>query len=148
MVKFSENEASKTEILEHLIICDSLFIPRLSSRVSLEAYATKLNELATNYEAWENKKLIGLIAIYLSKENKKEIYISNVSIDPAYKRKGIATKLFNLLLKNVSIDDFCILKLEVGKLNISAITFYKKLGFIEESTNDSIINMNLNLKSE
>ena len=51
-VAFEMNTASEVQIVDHLARCDADFIPPLANRVDLAAYAQKIVDRATRFEAW------------------------------------------------------------------------------------------------
>jgi len=61
-----------------------------------------------------------------------EIYIGGIQILPEYQGLGIGTKILENITKEAKIENKTI-KLEVHKVNIRAIKFYKKLGFVVTS---------------
>ena len=69
-------------------------------------------------------KLVG----YLKYEVTFEVVnIIDVFVEENYRNRGIATKLFQNLLKNVKPEKFM---LEVNENNVNAIKLYKKFGFV------------------
>ena len=69
-------------------------------------------------------KLVG----YLKYEVTFEVVnIIDVFVEENYRNRGIATKLFENLLKNVKPEKFM---LEVNENNVNAIKLYKKFGFV------------------
>ncbi len=75
------------------------------------------------------------------------IYVSNLSVDKDYQRKGIATHLFieaSKFYKNIGINK--IISLEVDKTNSKAISLYNKLGFniVEEDEEQYGMTISLN----
>lgn len=132
--------ASEKDLKVHLSECSENFIPPLIERVDLGSYAKKISTHAITFEAWNDKELIGLIAVYCSSDNKVG-FITNVSVLKRYMGAGIAT----LLLKE-SIDALrkrgCEqLNLEVNEKNEPAIAFYKSNNFIEIEKNGSSLVM-------
>lgn len=76
----------------------------------------------------ENNKIIGFInydSIY------EKIEIEYIYVMDEYRRLGIATKLLNKMIEELS--DFDCITLEVDINNKDAINFYKKNNFIEAS---------------
>lgn len=58
-----------------------------------------------------------------------EGYISNVAVDPAFRRKGIADRLITELLDRARIRELSFVTLEVREHNKPAIALYRKHGF-------------------
>jgi ribosomal protein S18 acetylase RimI-like enzyme len=135
-------KASLQEIKTHLEECSDSFFPPLSSYVNINDYSKKLYKLSSTFEAWENGKLVGLVATYMN-DQKKEAYISNVSVLPDYQGKGISKTLLNRTIKEAKIKSYISIKLEVKQDNIKAITLYQKLGF--EISRKHIFNNNLEM---
>ncbi len=65
-----------------------------------------------------------------------EIYVGGIQILPEYQSRGVGTYIFNQLIDQVTKTKKTIV-LEVHKVNMRAISFYKKLGFTVESENDN-----------
>jgi len=74
----------------------------------------------------DNKALLGYIILRYFVD---EVHIMNIAVHPDYRKKGIATKLIEYVLKDVSKDKFMLL--EVRRTNIAAQELYKKMGFVE-----------------
>src|SRR5690349_14652885 len=92
-LKYYTNKAELEQIVFHLLLCDQLFTPPLSSRVSIEEYAKKIELNALRFEAWDCDQLVGLVAIYMNDEKKSEAFITNVSVLDEYRGRGVATQL-------------------------------------------------------
>ena len=58
-----------------------------------------------------------------------EGYISNVAVDPAFRRQGIADLLITELLERSRIRELSFVTLEVREHNKPAIALYRKHGF-------------------
>ena len=123
-----ENRASRAEILDHLARCDARFVPPLSDRVDLRAYAQQLHERARRFEAWDNGGLIGLVAAYFNGEE-RAVFISNVSVDEGYLGQGIATALLTRTIASAGATGLTHVRLRVGSGNVGARQLYEKLGF-------------------
>ncbi len=138
-IVYKINTASEDSILTHLNHCNNQFVPALSTRVSLEAYAKKLAHYAILFEAWVDEKLIGTVAMYLNEQ--KHGYITNVSVYNEYGGKGIAKQIFVNLIEYTKANNISEIKLEVSAINIAAINLYKNFGFesIEEKNNQIIM---------
>ncbi len=123
-----ENRASGSEILAHLARCDARFVPPLSDRVDLVAYAHRLHERARRFEAWANGGLIGLVAAYFNDEN-GAMFISNVSVDEDFLGRGIASALLARAFASARATGFTQIHLRVGAADVAARRLYEKLGF-------------------
>ena len=142
-IEYKINHSNKFDILKHLNICDDDFIPKLSSKVSLEEYSNKIFENAIRIEAWINNDLIGLIAVYQNELN-QEMYITNVSIEKKYTGNGIANQLMNDLIAIFNNTQIKIIKLEVDINNKKAINLYTKYNFKLEAQNANSLTLKLN----
>lgn len=59
-----------------------------------------------------------------------EGYISNVAVDPANRRQGIADALINRLIERCGVHRLAFVTLEVRAGNAPAIALYEKHGFV------------------
>lgn len=125
-VNFSRNQASISAIIEHLNEADNLFEPRLSSRVDLSLYASKLFKFAERLEAWEGKLLVGLVAVYC---NGNSAFVSSVSVLTAWQHRGVARELMRQCLSLALEYQMPFISLEVSSTALPAIALYQSLGF-------------------
>lgn len=138
------NKSTASDILNHLNEASAFFIPPLSETVDIEAYSAKLFNYAERIEAWNEGKLIGLIAIYLNDEKHQTGFITNVSVSPNHYKKGIAKKLMDECIIYARTKKFEQIDLEVHESNDKAIALYKKIGFDEISDSRKMIKMRYN----
>jgi len=138
-IVYKVNTASEENILRHLNHCNNQFVPALSTRVLLDAYAKKLADYAILFEAWADEKLIGMVAMYLNDHNHG--YITNVSVYIEYGGKGVAKQIFANFVEYIEANNIFEIKLEVSAKNITAINLYKKFGFesIENKKNQILM---------
>ncbi len=72
----------------------------------------------------------GEIAGYVGAHNVLgEVYITNVAVFEKFRRKGVAKKLIDALLKTAKAENGNFVTLEVRKSNIPAVSLYEKCGF-------------------
>jgi len=128
-ITYCNNRADIKALVNHLNRCDELFIPQLSERVNIEAYAKKILANAMRFEAWHEQVLIGLVAAYCNDPEKQSAYITSVSLLPEWQAQGIATRLLDDCVRHVRVTGFDELELEVDQGNLAAIALYKKFGF-------------------
>ena len=128
-VQYKYNTATENAIFTHLKTCNHNFIPRLDSYTNIKEYAKKIYEKSVLIEAWQDKTLIGCIAVYFSDLEDKVAYITNVSIIKEFTRAGIATSLLKLCINYAKSKNFQIILLEVYKNNVAAIRLYEKFQF-------------------
>ena len=115
-------------VQQHLITCSNTFVPSLDSYVNVNEYSKKIFEQAILFTKFDGDKLVGLVAAY---DNPTEQFgwITNVSVDPEYSKKGIATELLNRCHKYFETKRYFSIFLEVFVNNDKAIKLYIKQGF-------------------
>lgn len=140
--------AGVDDIYCHLKACNDNFIPPLDTRVELMEYTNKLVVQSITFEAWNDKLLVGLIAVYFNQmdiNGRKIGYVSNVSTMLECAGQGIATQLMIMCLKYATQNKVNEISLEVNSSNIIAIGLYKKLGFVELNRRQHAIEMKIKL---
>jgi ribosomal protein S18 acetylase RimI-like enzyme len=142
------NHSSQAAIFGHLLECNSLFIPTLSTRVDLEDYAAKLTQNTTRFEALHDGKLVGLVAAYLNDHNFCNAFLSNVSVIPQWHRLGIASRLLTWCIHTAQEAGFREVSLETDHSNTASIRLYTKEGFFLESAAGATITMRKLLQKE
>jgi ribosomal protein S18 acetylase RimI-like enzyme len=128
-ISYSLNKASPAEITLHLLRADVAFVPDLSSRVDIHAYAEKLHDKADRFEAWINQELVGLMAAYCNQQQKGKTFVSSVSVWPKCQGKGIAGRLMQLCIEHAKNLGFTQMELDVNQQSLAALALYQKFGF-------------------
>jgi ribosomal protein S18 acetylase RimI-like enzyme len=128
-ISFTINESSQDQIFCHLNECDLDFIPSLSSRIDIETYSNKIRSNAVTIEAFCDDNLIGLLAVYVKKDEISDSYITNVSVVKEYWGKGIGSSLLHHCITFLQNHHIKGVTLEVNSENIVVQRFYKKSGF-------------------
>jgi 2-polyprenyl-3-methyl-5-hydroxy-6-metoxy-1,4-benzoquinol methylase len=123
-------------IQQHLTTCSNTFIPSLDSYVDINDYSKKIFEQATLFSKFDGDKLVGLVAAY-DNPTEKFGWVTNVSVDPNYFRKGIASELLNECNKYFENKKYFNIFLEVFSDNKKAIKLYIKHGFINYKIKDN-----------
>ncbi len=134
-IVYKLQQASEKEIFAHLSLCATKFVPPLSTRVNLNDYSKKIHDKASTFESWSGFDLVGLVAVYISDAGDKQAFITNVSVLPAFLRKGIALRLMSDCLIYLQNFGCSIVQLEVGIENLPALELYTKMGFYVEAEN-------------
>lgn len=147
IIKFGSNQASENEVAEHLLRCDGVFVPPLSGRVEIVDYARKIVSKAMRLEAWEDMKLVGLVAVYCNDHDKRIAYLTSVSVLKEWMGKGIATCLVKQCIEYATVSGMRQISLEVASSNLPAIWLYEKNGFVMGEAHAGFVTMNLYLKS-
>jgi len=122
--------ASFEEIYDHLELCDSSFMPALSSRVNLADYSKKIFEKGISIEAWHGEILVGMINMYLNDVKNGLGFITNVSVLKEYRGHGIASTLLKICLMQAGNRGFNRVRLEVSSENSAAKRMYLRAGFL------------------
>lgn len=139
------NTASFQQIMNHLQEVDECFIPSLSTKVDIAAYAEKISKNADTIEAWQGDHLVGVVAVYLNDADRVTAYITNVSVEQSLCGTGIADKMMYECFDLAENRGFQEIILEVNLDNQRAISFYIKNGFMEDRRTPESIFMVYNL---
>ncbi len=142
-IKYLLNKATEKDILAHFNTCDENFLKNLKEKVDLQQYSKKLFEKSTRFEAWQDNKLIGLVAGYFNDQKNAASFISNVSVSKDKLNKGIASSLIKNAIEYGRDMSFKILELEVLSSNNAAIKLYEKFGFVTTEQSGSYNKMRL-----
>ncbi|MGM9516468.1 GNAT family N-acetyltransferase [Roseateles sp. DB2] len=126
----SLNASRDTDVLTHLQRCDADFMPPLSSRLDLHAYASKLVQRAQRAELWHGSLLVGLVAIYANGEPGTEAFVTSVSLEPAWRGQGWADRLLDAACEQARAAGLAGVSLEVHCDNASAIRLYERHHFV------------------
>lgn len=144
-IRFSEDVAGAEEIGRHLALCADNFVPPLRDRVEITLYADKIVANAKRFEAWQDEKLVGLVATYCNAPDCGIAYVTNVSVLPEVQGMGIGARLVQQCLAKVLAMGFGHAQLEVGAANAKALKLYISQGFRILSANDETVDMALTL---
>lgn len=143
--QYSRNQATEEEISRHLTLCDARFIPPLSGRVEIGAYARKIHRHSERFEAWAGDALIGLLAIYCDDLERHVAYITNVSVIESPPSARIASRLLATGIEYLTKIRFQGVELEVNGNNSRAIRLYERHGFVTYTASDQTLFMRLRL---
>ncbi len=128
-LEYRENTASADFIVAHLRSCDENFFADLISRVDIGHYAAKIADKAHLYEAWQGKRLVGLLAAYHNQGEPEFDFISNISVVKDYAGRGIASRLMHACLETSKAGKIGEIRLSVSPLNADALALYNKFNF-------------------
>lgn len=98
------------------------------SKKSFEDELNK-NNMAIYLVALYEKKVIGYAGMW---HVINEGHITNIAVDPEYRKKGVGKKLVNELIEIAKDKEMIGITLEVRTSNEVAINLYKKQGFLLE----------------
>lgn len=137
-VVFDRNRATADEIATHLARNDDAYVPRLSERVDIPAYAARILDHGERFEAWADDRLVGLVAAY-GDDHARSAFITNVSIDAPFRHRGLAGAMMDVFFEDAVARRLASVTLEVDQDNRAAISLYQRLGFsVLESTGRTI----------
>lgn len=88
------------------------------------------------FSAIENDALVGSAVLFLN-ENKKELFVGRIFINPEYHRKGYGTSLMKCIEELYS--DVEIICLDTPVWNTRTNQFYKKIGYVETGRDDDSV---------
>ena len=94
-------------------------------------------EYAIYLSAFEGDILCGIASMYAIAG---EGQIMNLAVRDDYRRRGIANGLMNELVKYAVLKKCDIITLEVAEDNLSAISLYKKCGFVSVGRRNGFYN--------
>ena len=95
---------------------------------------------AITLEAWSGEKLVGLLSVYFNNRDQKIGFINHIAVLEEYQKQGISKALFHQCFEYAIEHNFESIKLEVSKVNTTALTLYEQAGFcIEDNKENTII---------
>lgn len=144
-VTYAVNRAGVAEVAAHLAHCDAHFVPPLSGRVDIGAYAAKIAGHAERFEAWAGGALVGMVAAYCNDQSRPAGFITSVSVAPERCGEGIATRLLEDCIEHARRAGFTLIRLSVDGGNAGAIRLYERCGFSAEPAQGADIHMTLDL---
>jgi ribosomal protein S18 acetylase RimI-like enzyme len=143
MIEYRRTRLTHSEIYKYLSENDNDFIPPLSTRKNITDYSLKLAENSVQFCAFDNKKIIAIVACYFNNLENRSGFISTVSVMKGYQQMGICKALLADVKKYGVENNFISICLEVKCRNQNAVKIYKKAGFKEVSMKDDFIYMRL-----
>jgi ribosomal-protein-alanine N-acetyltransferase len=144
-IKYDIKKATAPDLFSNLKACDMDFFPPLSERVNLEEYSIKLYENSITFEAWNDNKLIGMVAAYFNNTKDSIGYITNVCIENRFKGNNIASNLMIKCINHAVENRFKSIVLNVNEKNKAAIRLYEKFNFRTTDINNENLEMQLEI---
>ena len=144
-------DKSEQDILAFLEKANSSFNPKLSDKVDLIVYSKKIYKYANIIFAKLEDIDIGMVAFYINHETKIG-FITLIGVLPEYQGRGIGKILLYQTLDCALKNNIDSIELEVSCFNTSAISFYKKNGFListslKHTNNDNSLYMSKKLST-
>lgn len=143
--EYRRDSASAGQLAALLRRCDAAFVPPLSTRVDIDAYAVKIAAHAVRFEAWAGAAPVALLAAYCNDAEAGVAYITSVSVAPEWARRGIAGTLLSACIRHARGAGMGQLALEVDAANTPALGLYRQHGF---TAGPGAGRMTLNLMNE
>ena len=144
-IRWRRDAASAEQVADLLRRCDAGFVPPLSTRVELTAYAHKLVAHARRLEAWCGAGPVALLAMYCNDMAGRTAFITSMSVAPEYTRRGIASMLVGMAATDARAAGMQRIALEVDKENGPARQLYHKHGFRPTTSDGRTIRMSMEL---
>lgn len=104
-------------------------------------YIEKVSKYAQVIVACKDDQLIGFIAFYANDFKTQTAYVTQFLVDQKYRNQGVGKKLLSECEVECKKKEFLCLRLEVGKDNENASSFYEHCGFIRDTATDKSIYM-------
>ena len=126
MIIYTTNQSALGAIKWNLFHCSEDFVPPLDQRTNIDEYAQQLCNKAIRFEAWEDGRLVGLVAIYVD-----TWFITNVSVLKECRKRGIASELLKRCINHATTCGAKALSLLCVE-DTAAYRLYSCLGFTDE----------------
>ena len=139
-VIFRTKSASEAQIFGHLTECSALFVPDLNAAVNIF-------QKSVTFEAWNDGRLAGLVAVYCNDSETRSAYITSVSVVRELLGAGVGSKLLGMCISYVKLNSFIEIVLEVNVRNAPAVKLYQKYGFTIFERKESSCLMKLALRA-
>ncbi|RKF19644.1 GNAT family N-acetyltransferase [Alginatibacterium sediminis] len=143
-IHYTVNQSTYPQIEKHLEACYEPESSSLRKYVVLTDYAMKIFSKAEKFEAWVDGTLVGLVAVYMN--TKQSAHVTNVSVLKNFTGEGIATILIERSIVAAINKSLDVMTLEVELANHSALSLYRKIGFVNTSVISTKQVMNLDIK--
>ena len=127
--EYRRDSASAGQLAGLLRRCDAAFVPPLSTRVDIDAYAAKISAHAVRFEAWDGDAPVALLAAYCNDAGAGVAYITSVRVAPEWTRRGIAGALLSACIRHARGAGMRQLALAVDTANTPALGLYSQHGF-------------------
>lgn len=125
--------SSQDEKRLHVLLMrvDSDFMPPLSTQVQLDSYCSKLASYAEVIIITSGKDDIGFVAIYANNTENGISFITAIAVDQAHRGCGLGVLLLKEAINVSRTKNMSRIRLEVHPANYTALSLYRKMGFVE-----------------
>lgn len=133
---------NKDRILDFLYKVDDILIPRLSARVDMSNYASKLAANAHSVFLLDDKKDIASCSVYCNTEIG---FITSIAVKEPYIGKGIGTLMLQEVVKHCKEQGCTQIRLQVYNENIRALNMYHRNKFyaIQEFDDSKMLRLDI-----
>jgi len=108
----------------------------IEERVKKSLEVSMLDDNFLIVVAEEEGKIIGAARVRISNREfyipEKEGIIEEIYVHPSYRRKGVGEAIVNFIQKELASRGVKIISAHFPAKNVIAVSFYNKLGFVEE----------------
>ena len=104
--------------------------PHLRGEQRTKAFTEKLYIHADFCFCRDEGQLVGMIAYYANGEGADFAYLAQVYVSPDYRRKGLCSRMLDLVTQDASSKGFHEIRLEVYKNDAKAQRCYMNNGFL------------------
>lgn len=120
------------EKIKEILLAFHDCFPKVLDRVpSFDEYAQKLSQNAEVISMINDGNVIGYLAYYANDQVDYIGYITLIGILPGFQKLGYGQTLIKYCFELMKKSGMKTAKLEVSIDNISAMSFYKKIGFVD-----------------
>lgn len=124
----NNNSFPFAKLKDFLCVMDCEYPISLSSKVSFDVFLDKIKEKGSVLCAIDNDRIVGALFFYANNFTEKIAFITLFGVVKEYRRKGIASMLFDKMVYKCK-RDFEKIQLYTHSTNVAAISFYKNKGF-------------------
>jgi ribosomal protein S18 acetylase RimI-like enzyme len=112
--------------------------PMETERNSIYHIFTKFFRSTSFVAELPSGELGGFILGFISQENPEDVYIHLLCVDPKMRGKHIGKKLVEKFAEEAALKECKKIYLITKPVNWNSISFYKKLGFLEDKSRETI----------
>ena len=112
--------------------------PMETERNSIYHIFTKFFKSTSLVAELPSGEIVGFLLGFISQENHEEAYIHMLGIDSKVRRRGIGKELIEKILDIFTLKGCKKVSLITKPINWNSISFYRKLGFLEDKSQNTI----------
>lgn len=112
--------------------------PMETERNSIYHIFTKFFKSTSFVAELPSKEIGGFLLGFISQENPEEAYIHLLCVDPKMRGEHVGKKLVEQFIDELSLKGCKRVYLITKPVNWNSISFYKKLGFLEDKSRETI----------